>query len=276
MFQLIRSEFYKLSKSRVYLVCCLLSVLLSLIGVGTFKLLETMMQGMSPDMMEGFFSAGSNNSMDMVNGAFQEGLTGLSMVVQSFTQNSVEILMAVFASVFLCSEFSSNTIRHTVSRGFSRGKIYFVKMLTVFWGSFVLLAIFVLFNGIFGTLFWRLGDFNAGMTKDFLVFFGMQLLLHFALASLFGMFAILLRSHAGVISVNLCLILFVPLLVYLVNLLLKDSNAITDYWILQSIVNASQLSPGNDLLVKNVFVGGGYLVISYLIGSLNFQTRDIN
>lgn len=273
MLNLTRAEFYKLSKSRTFYVCCLLGIAMSLIMAATLGLMQEMMKALTPEVLEKMggmgFNMGVGNSIDSIN----VELSGASLLSQTFTGNSIQVLMAIFISVFVATEFSCGAMKNIAAKGFSRTKIYLSKLTAVSLGSIALMLISCVASVLCGTIFWGFGD--GIELKGLLIFLGMQLLMQIALAALFTMVAMIFRSHAASIAINLGLIMFVPLLFQLIALILQKESGLADLWLVQNIINLSTFSPLQSDIIKGLIASGVYLVLSTVIGCLAFRKQDI-
>lgn len=183
MGRLIKAEFLKLSKSMGYKILLLCDFVLCAIS-GLF-MMDTQM-GVA-DGYSAFMSA-------MVD----------TQVVMTFS--------IIFASVFICNEFSNRTFGISLFSGCSRRKILLSKVIVFLAGIIPIILIEPLVTGTMVTISKGFGEFNgqilAGLTQKMFLF----ILGGVAIGSICALIAVLIRNIGGTIGAGLGLMLAMELL----------------------------------------------------------------
>lgn len=273
MINLLRSEIYKLFKSKAFYVCCIICVVGTAIVAFTY---DFMQKNITPEMLEQMKSASSSGAnISNTEGLLTQKFNGQILLSQAFAQNTLQIVLAVFISLFVASEFTTGTIKNIVSKGFSRFKVYSAKLITVWIATILMMVVIALASVLIGTALWGFGDIASDLTKNIFIFLGLQTLLFFALSSMFIAISVVIRSNGGSIATNVCVIAFAALVTALIDAILPDGNTVSQYWIQNNIVNVSTLTFTTKQITQSLLISGSYLVIFVLGGFLTFQKKDI-
>jgi ABC-2 type transport system permease protein len=273
MINLLRAEIYKLLKSKAFYICCLICIAGTLIVGFTYDFLQ---KNMTPEMLEQIYdTSNSGFNASVPSNLFPDTMDGQFMLSQAFAGNTLQLILAVFVSLFVASEFTTGTIKNMVAKGFSRWKIYFAKLLTVWIASLIMMFVAALSAVLIGTILWGFGDIADGLGKNIFTFFGLQILLCFALTAVFITIAIAVRSNGGSIAINICMIAFAALVTSLLDAMLPDGKTISQYWIQNNIVAVSTLSFTTKQITQSLWISISYLVVFVLLGGFTFQQKDI-
>lgn len=280
MLHLIRSDFYKLKKSRYFWVCLIITAVLAVGSVFlmdfTYKLMGDQMEAQMEQQQEILDENGANISVEGVP-ASRDDLSGSSQLVTFFAGNTL-IVMAVLLSLFIGSEFNHGTIKNIVSRQYSRRAIYLSKLVTGILTGVSFTLIYAFCSELTAIFLWGFGDVPAGFWPETLGSVGLELLLLCAFLSVFTMFGILIRQNGGALAANICFLEFLYLIVMLGEMLLKKVTgrtiALSDY-LIDANMNAITAGLDHDLIVRSLCVAAGFFLVSLLIGMISFQKRDI-
>ena len=203
---------------------------------------------------------------------FTDGVTnGLTLIASS----NLMLVMAIVISIFVASEYSHGTMKNTVSKGFSKYKIYVSKIITMTAASFITLLLVFLFGMITGAIaFGKLGAIDGHA----FMLLGIQLLLHAALAAYFIMVAFLIRNSGGAVAINVVLsVIPLGMLVYqILELIFKNKIHFTNYSLYYNINYFSPTASigGTDIL-RAVIVALVMLAVTTALGILAFREMDV-
>lgn len=279
MYHILKAEIGKLFRSRTFLICCIIAVVMSVITLASY---EMMSEVYTPEVVENFnqqTATDSGVSVQVSEGldfSFLKNLSGISVLEMSFSGNVLTTLLAVLVSIFVCSEFSGGAIKNIASRGFSRTKIYTAKYIVCAIGGTFLAVIVLITMFLGGTLLWGVGETGGDFTSNLLTFLGIQFLLNAALSGLMVFVSMAVRNTGGSIAINVCIILFASMIFSLVDLVINSEKIkVADYWIGNIIVNISSLSIPSELLEKGLVVGILTIVVTYIAGATQFKLADI-
>ncbi len=259
MNNILKSDFYRLFRSKAFYICTAVAVL--------FMSLNIFILYWASKTVEGEMS----NYYIMP----KDGITfGLSV----FSNGNNLIIIGIFAAIFVAAEFAHGTMKNAVSKGFSRVLIYGSKLITIMAATFLMHFV----NFIIGTLICtvltgNLGSFTGEFVANMFKIMGIELLLNFALAALFVFIGMVIRNLGGVIAINVIGVLSVEPLIYtLLELLFDHKVQISNYSLLNNIARfiPSTTAAGSDYL-RAVIVAAAYLVISAGIGIFAFRKSDV-
>ena len=279
MYHILKAEIGKLFKSRTFLVCSIITVVMSLVLVISYKMMAQMY---GPELIEQLNEQAASSSGVSVQASqeldfsFLQNLSGIAMIEMTFSGDVVQTLLAVLVSIFVCSEFSGGAIKNIASRGFSRTKIYTAKYLVCMIGGVILAIIAIVTSFLAGTILWEVGETGKDFTSNLFTFLGIQFLLTVALTGLMVFISIVIRNTGAAIAINICVIMFSSIIFSLIDLVIKHEEIkAAEYWIGNLMVNISSLNVPAELIEKGLIVGLLTLVASYVAGVVQFKISDI-
>lgn len=264
MINLLRSDFYRLFKSRAFYICTIVSVTLLAASIFIMDWSIRMTANL-----------GNENSINLLM-PYQDGI---SYGMIAFSGGDVHLFMAIFIAIFITAEFSQGTMKNVVSKGFSKTQIYLSKVITMTTASFIM--IFSMF--VFGTLaatfvIGSFGDITGSFLGQMLKTIGIELLLHTALTAIFVMVAMTIRSSGGVIAINIIGVISLSSLIYTaLNYLFKNKIDFSQYSLMNNISLYHNMNPsvtGEDFL-RSFLVGVAFLAVITIGGIFIFKKADV-
>lgn len=279
MCHILKAEIEKLFRSRSFMICSIIIVIMSLIVLASYQMMTKIYTPEFIDQLNEQMAAQSGASVEAsadLNFDFLNNLSGISMVEMAFTGNTIQLILAVLVSIFVCSEFTGGAIKSIASRGFSRTKIYTAKYLVSILAGEILaiISILVLFLG--GTILWGVGETGADFGKHLAAFLAIEFLLNAAVAGMMVFVAMMVRNMGGTIAINVCVLMFSGMIFSLIDLVLKlEEVKIADYWIYNIIANITSVSMNSDLINRSLIAGIFILAVSYVAGAVQFKLADI-
>ena len=262
MNRLLRSDMYKLSKMKSLFICALILVVM---GVGVIFLQSVNIE--------------QNGSGDQALQIFTNQ-TAVSLFPSSLGSDGV-LLSIIVISIFVACEFGFGTIKNTASHGFGRTKIYLSKLIfscgvAVFFSLLFCAAYTLTAAGL-----WGFGEAGPEFWKNAAGLLGLNLLLNCAYAALFTMNASLIRQTGGAIAINICVMSFAPMLLELLQMAIERIFHFTmafhllDYTLAANMNALTEGALQNDTVLRVLFVGIGFFVVTTTIGLIAFRKRDI-
>ncbi len=256
MLNLLNSDLYKLLRRKSFYICGLIVGALGVIGV---LLLNNMIN--------------SDFGIDAQTLGFN-GIQSMSSAMSEIT-----LLITIFMSIFIPSEFTFGTIKNIASKGRSRAEIYLSKLIM---GIFVTIT-YTLFAAIVGftagSIMWGTGEFTNEVTLNILRMIGLFILAEIALQSIYTMVGFLVRHTGGAVAINLGIIIAFPVLTSFIDFALnhwfKIEFEASKYWVSTYTNSFLNLEIAHDVINTGIWVSLAYLVISTFIGIITFQKRDI-
>lgn len=253
MLKLLKSDFYKLSKTKSFFICLLLIISLAVmyVCINHFTY-DAAVQGPHP---------------------------GASLyLAESFSANSL-IFSSIVVSLFVACEFGFGTIKNTASKGFGRSSIYISKLIVACVIAVSYLLAFSAASTITGTVLWGFGPVDGAYWAQTAQIAGLEVLLTMAFTSVFVFFSTLIRQSGGAIAVNICLISFFSSMVMmgemLLNFLFKTEWNLYQFLLSSNMSVVSKGGLTEEVIVRALLVGVLYFAVSTALGVWIFHKRDI-
>lgn len=255
MSNLLRSDLYRLFKSKSFYICMAVEACLFILGMVIIYL----MNQTEPAIV----------TLEAQNG-IDYGLTAL-------TTSDITLLLGIIIGIFVTAEFSHGTMKNVVSKGFSKVNIYLSKLVTMVIATFIFM-LFILIVGVIGAtiLTGNLGELSGENVLKIFQIIGIEMLLYTALASLYLMFSMVLRNLGGVIAINIIYASIVERLFFsLLQLIAKDKIEFSKYSLFNNISFYSIGDfTGSDLL-RSAVVAIVVLAVTTALGIFAFTKTDV-
>lgn len=292
MINLIKTDFKKLFSLKSFYICSglivVFSILMMIIVNMSADLAISMYENAADDVKAGKTLDSSTeviyNSVETEKANYAAkgeefdikeyfSIKGVSELPPGKSYQVYIIMICVVISLFVSTEFSQGTMKNVVSRGFSRTSIYFSKVIV----SMALSLIYLIFNKIVNvtlvSIIYGFGETTATAFEIFKVI-GVEILLIFAFTSLFVMIAMVTRSTAGAMALNIISCTTVGSLLILGNMAFKDIK-LENYYLEGGISNIMSLHPSEESLRNGVIMAAIYLISTSIIGLISFKKADI-
>jgi len=205
------------------------------------------------------------------------GMRAMFQVAQLY--QIIGILCAVFAGIFVVSEFDKGTIRNALSAGTSRtswffGKVYSLAIVTL-WLTVVSGVVFTL--TVAGFAGWGQSQFD-NVAGSVIVMFLMTLLQSLAYSSIFLVIGFVMRSVAGTVGFGIAIIALESAVATLLSLLkISFINTITDNFLAN--INNKLCSWSGSLFTwdfgKLAIPAAIVIVVTMAISYFTFLKKDV-
>lgn len=260
MSKLLRSDLYRLFKSKSFYIC-------SFIAFGLFIL----------NLCIAYWAS----NIDTGNGEMLTNLLpkdGISYALGAFANGNVQMILAIITGIYITADFAHGTMKNVVSKGFSRIQIYVSKLITMIVAVFIIILATFIVGTIGATIVsGKLGDFSADSVKHIAGVVGIEVLLNTALTSLLVFVGMLFRNLGGTIAFNILGVMsFGPLIFSLLELLVKNKIKFTEFSLSNNImfyISNDSIS-GSDYL-RSVIVALVFFAISTGLGIFAFLKTDV-
>ena len=262
MVNILKSDFYKLSKNKAFWICTLLSATVAVLVVVAMQ-------------------AGINRAMGNVQGGpitaiMADMVSGAGVLTIAIPMGFHLIFIAVFVSVFVASEFQTGTIKNVLSRGAGRTEVFFSKFITTIVASLIMLTAFVLGVIITGTVLWGFDPNNQITILGFIIMLSLQSLTIIAFAALFTFTSMTLRGTGGAVAANVISVTMASTLFTAVSLLLPGDFNLSDYWLEWGVSNLATYAPASADVIQGIIIAVIWGVMSLVVGAMLFNKQDIN
>ena len=251
MLDIMKSEFYKIRKSKVTFVTAL--CLLGIAGIQIAVFLYAKIKG-------GVW-------MEMFKGTW-----GLDIYFTFATGTFYLVFVALFVGGMISNEYTNRTVRQVVSRGASRVQIALGQYIALSTAMTVITVIPAALASLVASIIWEFGTLSAGRIA--LTFLG-QILLIWSYAAITMLIAHLTRSGGLSIGINVMLMLGGSTAAMALSMLTKKEFFET-YWLLNiqsEALNYTETVASQGKFVAILFVIG---VIFTILGVIRFKIRDVD
>ena len=250
MMNLLRLEFRRLFRAKSFYICLAISLVMIVISAATTKMLLNMAS--SEEFGEAF-------------GAMLQTPTSFSLL-KSTASSSLTMVLAIFLSIFVCEDYTSDTIKNIYAKGHSRDQIFVSKFVSAVAAGLIIILVSALFSFAAGkVLFGKVGSMGKNYVGSVLA----ELVILLAYATLYFAIAIALKKTGASIAASILGPLLVGLLLSLANAAIKsDKISLTDYWLDGRLTLLTQADvAGKDVLIGFI-VGVVVLLIAAAAGFL--------
>lgn len=224
MLRLIHAEIYKLFKTRIFIILCVISILLGLLVVGSSKIMSSedvirsSLQSMTKQQQDQFIAQMKNSATNSSNDSlFKGGNMGIHFASEdifhpkareifhaSFGSGIIEILISILVANLIAKEYSSGTIKNILAYGKKREHYYISKLIAISIGFTILLGIMVAIGTLGSTLFFSWGvPFTGVELIGIIKTFAIAVLIGIAITSFIMLISTLLRSSALTIAIGI-------------------------------------------------------------------------
>ncbi|MEG0614831.1 MAG: hypothetical protein RR540_03670 [Oscillospiraceae bacterium] len=270
MLNLIKADLYKLFRSKSFYICGIISVAMILISAVTLELVSSFDFGAFAGEIEG---------MEQISGFFND-VTAFTFPTFAIVSNGFYIVFGIAFALFATADFSTGTIKCTVSKGFERWKVFASKAVVTGICGAILIGSTIISAFVFGAIFFGFEGTTAAIVLGFLGFLGLQILLIFAFSFFVTMVSFLFRGVGATIAVSVCAIGFWQVICsglnWLLAVLLNIDTKIENYTsVFANSVQVATINPASNDVIRSILVAIGFIAISSFISIITFNKRDI-
>ena len=127
MRNILKFEFHKLFRQKSFYVCSAIMVAFSLLAIMITKSLI-------------------ENNPELITG----NLSGLDSLLTAITSANFFMISGIFVALMVCNDYDNQTIKNIYSRGFSKVKVYFAKLIVSMCAVVVMFALTLVVSYISG------------------------------------------------------------------------------------------------------------------------------
>lgn len=258
MNRLLKFEFRKLFRQKSFYICGAIMVGMILLSVFSLNIILDTLS--SP---EGEMLAGSGMDAYM-------GYHGLQMLADALNNSSISIILAVFLSLYVCNDYTSDTLKNIIAKGYGRVSIYASKFIVSLTAATIYTVVCWLTGFLSGTAFWGVGTLD-GTVGDLILVLIVQLLVVYAYTALFFFIGVALRRGGGAIAVGIVGPVVLNLILSFIDVIWTDKSfQVSNYWIDSLLVTVSHTVITSDMLTRGIVTSLIYVAIlgvcAHLIG----------
>ena len=272
MSRLLSTELKKLAKSRTFIVCCILALLLGagltvvyyivFINVGeTLQMAEEFMKnmGMSEETIADSIAVVPDSNM-------------WSYVNTCLADTNVLYLVSIVVCTFAASEFGMGTYKLSISRGYSRMSVFFSKLILSCAACIGVVFCYVLGGGIVSAVLFGFGsEIGAGRI---LLELAAYFVLFAAVASMFVMVSMITKKTGSAIALAIIIPIFIESGLMILSIAYKELSTVSRFWIFNTFTLTDRLCGSGDAYIPFV-VAAAYHGASIAVGAAIFRKTDL-
>ena len=285
---LIAAEFKRLLRNKSTLVCMIIAAVLGIavallyryfwiergnnIAI-SYQLME--LYGLDTNVLDEAFSVVPKLDIWSFISAFlsDEFKWILSSINCASSDKCARILSSICVCSLMTSEFSSGTIKNTVSRGFSRTAIYISKLITAVIQVFAVTICYVGAGAVTALFFVR--DSVSAKPQDIILCIVTNILLLIATAAVFVMLCVIFRRSGMSVAAAIAAPFLLVSLLGILSMALPDGSPLYSRFVLmETFATVERYIRAGEGWVALV-TGGAYLLISSVTGIIIFRKCDI-
>ncbi len=268
MTNLLKSDFYKLFRSKYFYICNIILLAFVVITLITSIVMKTSIEKLGNDL-EDF-----THFTDFLNGIH-------SFPVFFSLSSTIFLLVAIIISNFVTLEFSQGTIKNIISIGHPREYVYLSKLLTMLFSALHIVLSSLIFMVLSYTIAFGFGKIPENFYPELIRMLLLEFLVIFSVVSFFLMLAFLYRKNSSAISTSIIIIFLSPIVFSLINALgnyyfkFKEFQSEKYLMISYSDIFADYKIEQKDI-ITGIIVCILTIIITTAIGMFTFKKRDIN
>lgn len=251
---ILKSEFYKLKKSKPFWICLVITVILAAVIPFAFQ--------------QAVVSRGSEVQ--------NISLSAVDILCYSFGLPILSLIAGIFTSIFVSSEFHHGTMKNYISKGYNREKIFLSKFLICAFAVTIFIIVYIPIALISGTIFLGFYPHNVFNISTFLSMLAVSWILIMAYVAVFVAIGMSLRSNGASIATNMFLVSEVPMLISALDFAFNSFGIkISKFWIDSNLSAVATMTPKAGALTTGTIIGIVWLVIAIIGGMRLFRCQDI-
>ncbi|MCI8379551.1 MAG: ABC transporter permease [Lachnospiraceae bacterium] len=187
------------------------------------------------------------------------------------------LFLVIFTVIFVMADINSGYIKNIGGQIQNRGYLVIAKAISLLVYTVLTMAAMVLVQVLACRLL--LGYMELGDIKSFLVYTGIQILLHYALLVICMAVAIILKSSVAGMVIAICLCMDMMVIIYsaidkVVSKIGVEDFHLIKYTVTGQIAMVSQ-NPSRKECLFAAIIAAGFAVVCMAAGSVVFKKRDI-
>lgn len=276
MLNLMRGELYKLFKSKCFYVCSIVLVSFVLLMYGMFSLVD--MVEKEEAAMAGSTGITVSVESNMSQQASTWEQTGPLDTTQMMFCSMGSLLIAIFASVFVCGEYAGGAIKNIVGKGYGRATVFLSKYFSTVVGAVIMELIMVASILLCELLILHGNRLGGEFFAELMEYMAIQLMLAVAQTGIIVMLNQFLRSLGAGIAVSVCLIMLYSMVTALINALLvylKIDVDVNEYWVIEMMSDCPTTSITGEIWSHMALWSAVWIVLTIGTGILHYRKADV-
>jgi ABC-2 type transport system permease protein len=262
MLNIIKSDFYKLIKSKAFWICVLICVGFSILSVGAY---QAVMSNALADP----------NHSEYTTMLKMEPIVSGAWTLEFFASMAFQfIVVGIFIATFLSPEFSHGTMKNVLSRGANRIKVFLSKFLVCSCASVLMTITYILALLLAGTVVWGFNPNGIFSLIGLINALAVHSLLAIAFAALYTFISFSIRSYGiAMATIIMCVIMGGKIIGAIGSIVGMDS--LDRFWLEWGVSSMSTYAPVSSDVMQAIFIALGWAIASIIAGSVLFKKLDV-
>lgn len=276
MINLLHAECCKLKKSRSFLGCAIAIVCLVIMVFLMLTVAQKIQNGEIENGTAGVIVTQGDQPIEEASGAIFEELGVLEILQQMFSGDFMALIIAIFCSIFVASEYGNGTFKNIVGKGYSRSSIYLSRLIAAIVAVILLILFGMVINLLCGIIFIGPEGFTGTFWKDLAVYMGLQIVIGSALTTVFVLIGEVCRNLGGSISIGIAVAVFSMLLTGALDMIFTHTDFTpSEYWLMDMSVRCPVTGFETDYVIKTILISAVWLAAAAVTGMWHFRRADI-
>lgn len=247
MKELLRLEFRKLKRQKSFYIILVIMAVMLLISGATYKI----------------FADYAEQIGEIAGGESLIPLTFKAFLLSFVSASNFSLLTAIFVSIIVCDDYENHILKNIFSRGYSRTSFCFAKLVYVFVATSIMFLCMALFATVFGG---ALFGFEGISGRVILLIFG-QYVVCMANVALYFAIATSVKKLGGTIALNIIVPIFVPLVLGLIDNVLKiEKFKIAEAWNDSFLTSLTDIAVSDGRLIACILGAAAYIAVFIFVG----------
>lgn len=193
-------------------------------------------------------------------------LSGGAMMLTAVSSSSFTLLSGIFIALFACNDYDGQTIKNVYARGFSKGKVYFAKLLATFAAVVSMFAVTLIFSCAAGNFLFG----NESTSGNYVGLIVGQLVLCLAYAAFVFAVSLVIKKTGASVALAVLGTSLVGTVLNLGDAILKSENfKLSSYWLDSFMTDLTSLATDTSRLtlcvVLSVVYAAAFVFAGYSI-----------
>lgn len=276
MINLLHAECCKLKKSRSFLGCAIAILCLVIMVFVMLMVAQKIQSGEMENGTAGVIVSMNDQPIEEVGGGIFEDIGMLDIQQQMFSGDFMALIIAVFCSIFIVSEYGCGTFKNIVGKGYSRSSIYLSRLITAIAAVILLILFGMVIILLCGAIFIGPEGFAGTFWKDLAVYMGLQIVIGSALTTVFVLIGEVCRNLGGSISLGIAVAVFSSLLTGVLDMVFTHTDFTpSEYWLMDMSTRCPVTGFETDFVIKTILISAVWLTVAAAVGMWHFHRADI-
>lgn len=260
MTRLLKSDFYRLLKSKLSIVTMIIAVVLPLLAALMIYVIGLLLESIDPE------SVGLLGGQVLISSCF------------SFT-NNFGIILPIFAAIFIMLDISSGTVRNKIILGYNRYQIYASHFIVTLTYCLVGIALYAGMTLAFSSLILGTIELTEAQLLSYVYYFILGFISFALVASIATFFSLSTLNSAGSVILTLATCLVIGLVSSILSFFDFSGNEVVTHILrfipcyLTGVFATSQID--SIMFIEGLAGIIIFTAIFYILGNVIFSRRDL-